>query len=58
MRIDELIALLQKAKEQHGNIGCVVETIDLWDNLIHSTVEQIEIVEFSGSKAVKFEWRR
>ena len=58
MRIDELITLLQKAKEQHGYIKCVVETTDLWDNLIHSMVEQIAIVEFSGPKAVKVEWRR
>ena len=57
MNIDKLILELQRVKEEHGNLECVVEIDDFYRGLINSTVEKLETVMFHGNKAVKLDWR-
>ena len=59
MKINELIELLERVKQQHGNIECVQEIDDFFGKKkINSTIENVNIVEFGKGKAVRFDWRR
>lgn len=57
MNIDKLILELQRVKEEHGNLECVVEIENFYRELTNSTVEKLETVMFHGNKAVKLDWR-
>ena len=57
MNIDKLILELQRVKEEHGNLECVVEIENFYRELTNSTVVKLVTVMFHGNKAVKLDWR-
>ena len=57
VNIDKLILELQRVKEEHGNLECVVEIEDFYWELTNSTVVKLVTVMFHGNKAVKLDWR-
>ena len=57
MKIEDLIKELDRVKEQHGNIECVIEAETVFDRKINSTVETLRIVDFGEGKAVRLYWQ-
>lgn len=58
MKIQRLIEELEKIKERHGDIECVVEMTNFYGDLIDSTVETLEVTRRKdGSAAVRIDWR-